>query len=68
MIEAGAIEVSEDTVADALAFGHEQIKHIIAAIRELHDKLKPNKVTVPPLPFDEALASGNRAEIRRETA
>ena len=56
MIEAGAIEVSEDTVADALEFGHEQIKHIIAAIRELHDKVKPNKVTVPPLPFDEALA------------
>src|SRR6202790_2408284 len=56
MIEAGAIEVSEDAVADALQFGHEQIKHIIAAIRQLHDKVKPNKVTVPALPFDEALA------------
>ena len=56
MIEAGAIEVSEDSVADALQFGHDQIKRIIAAIRELHDKVKPNKVTVPPLPFDEALA------------
>jgi polyribonucleotide nucleotidyltransferase len=56
MIEAGATEVSEDTVADALEFGHQQIKHIIAAIRQLHDKLKPNKVTVPPLPFDESLA------------
>src|ERR1700674_3301262 len=56
MIEAGAIEVSEDTVADALEFGHEQIKHIIAAIRQLHDKVKPNKVTVPAFPFDEALA------------
>ena len=56
MIEAGAIEVSEDSVADALEFGHEQIKHIIAAIRQLHDKVKPNKVTVPALPFDEALA------------
>src|SRR5579862_1013532 len=56
MIEAGATEVSEDTVADALEFGHQQIKHIIAAIRQLHDQLKPNKVTVDPLPFDEALA------------
>jgi polyribonucleotide nucleotidyltransferase len=56
MIEAGAIEVSEDAVADALQFGHEQIKHIIAAIRQLHDKVKPNKVTVPALPFDEVLA------------
>ncbi len=56
MIEAGAMQVSEDAVADALEFGHEQIKHIIAAIRQLHDKVKPNKVTVPALPFDEALA------------
>jgi polyribonucleotide nucleotidyltransferase len=56
MIEAGAMEVSEDSVADALEFGHEQIKHIIAAIRQLHDKVKPNKVTVPSLPFDEILA------------
>ncbi len=56
MIEAGSIEVSEDAVADALEFAHEQIKHIIKAIRELHDKVKPNKVTVPALPFDEALA------------
>jgi polyribonucleotide nucleotidyltransferase len=56
MIEAGAMEVSEDAVASALEFGHEQIKHIIAAIRQLHDKVKPKKVTVPALPFDEALA------------
>ncbi|HXC32066.1 MAG TPA: polyribonucleotide nucleotidyltransferase [Verrucomicrobiae bacterium] len=56
MIEAGATEVSEDTVADALEFGHQQIKHIITAIRQLHDKVKPTKVTVAPLAFDEALA------------
>jgi polyribonucleotide nucleotidyltransferase len=56
MIEAGAMQVSEDSVADALEFGHEQIKHIIAAIRQLHDQIKPNKVTVPPLPFDDVLA------------
>ncbi len=56
MIEAGATEVSEDAVADALEFGHTQIKQIITAIRQLHDQLKPNKVTVAPLPFDEALA------------
>jgi polyribonucleotide nucleotidyltransferase len=56
MVEAGALEVSEDTVAEALSFAHEQIKRIIAAIRQLHDQLKPQKVVVPPLPFDEALA------------
>jgi polyribonucleotide nucleotidyltransferase len=56
MVEAGALEVSEDTVADALAFGHEQIRKIIGAIRELHDAIQPQKVTVTPPPFDEALA------------
>jgi polyribonucleotide nucleotidyltransferase len=56
MIEAGATEVSEDTVADALEFGHQEIKKIIAAIRQLHDQIKPTKVIVPPLAFDEALA------------
>ena len=64
MVEAGALEVSEDTVADALSFGHEQIKRIIAAIRQLHDHVRPNKVVVPPLPFDEELAK----EIERSMA
>jgi len=56
MIEAGALEVSEDTIADALSFGHDQVKRIIAAIRELHDRVRPNKVVVPPLPVNEELA------------
>jgi polyribonucleotide nucleotidyltransferase len=56
MVEAGALEVSEDTVADALAFGHGQIRKIIAAIRELHDAIKPQKTAVTPPAFDEALA------------
>src|SRR5579862_2749016 len=55
MVEAGALEVSEDTVAEALAFGHEQVRRIIAAIRELHDQKKPVKVVVPPLAYDENL-------------
>jgi polyribonucleotide nucleotidyltransferase len=55
MVEAGALEVSEETVADALEFGHAQIKKIVGAIRELHAQLKIQKVTVAPLPFDDAL-------------
>src|SRR5437667_2312244 len=55
MIEAGALEVTEETIADALSFGHEQIRRIIAAIRELHDRVRPNKVVVPPLTFNQAL-------------
>ena len=56
MIEAGGSEVSEDTVADALQFGHDEVKRIIASIRELHGQVKPVKVTVAPLAFDETLA------------
>ncbi len=55
MVEAGSIEVSEDTVADALQFGHDEIKKIITAIRQLHGMTKPNKAAVEPLPFDEDL-------------
>jgi polyribonucleotide nucleotidyltransferase len=57
MVEAGALEVSEDTVAEALSFAHEQIRRIIAGIRQLHAQVNPQKVVVPPLPFDEALAA-----------
>ena len=56
MVEAGALEVSEDTVVDALQFGHDQVRKIIVAIRELHAKVSPTKVVVPPPAFDETLA------------
>ncbi|MGB6484321.1 MAG: polyribonucleotide nucleotidyltransferase [Candidatus Acidiferrales bacterium] len=56
MVEAGALEVSEETVTDALAFGREQIKKIIGAIRELHAAVKPKKAAVAPPAFDESLA------------
>ena len=56
MVEAGSLEVSEETVADALQFGHDQVRKIIAVIRELHSKINPSKVEVAPLPFDQELA------------
>src|SRR6266704_269262 len=43
MVESGALEVSEEAVADALEFGHAQIKKIVSAIKELHAHLKPKK-------------------------
>ena len=57
MVESGALEVSEDTVVDALEFGHAAVKKIIAAIRDLHNQIKPKKVVVAPLPFDQAIYS-----------
>ena len=56
MVEAGGLEVSEDTVAEALSFGHEQVKRIIGAIRQLHASVKPTKVVVAPVPYDEEMA------------
>ena len=74
MVEAGSLEVSEETVADALAFGHDQIKKIIGAIRELHNAIKPQKGQVDPPAFDEALAKqieskyGDRLQDALDTA
>jgi len=55
MVESGALEVSEETVVEALEFGHAQVKKIVAAIKELHAQLKPKKVEVAPWPFDQSI-------------
>ncbi|MGD0955995.1 MAG: polyribonucleotide nucleotidyltransferase [Candidatus Acidiferrales bacterium] len=55
MVESGAFEVSEETVADALEFGHAAIKQIVAQIRELGARVNQQKVAVTPPTFDEAL-------------
>jgi len=55
MVESGALEVSEETVVEALEFGHSQVKKIVVAIRELHAQLNPKKVEVEPWPFDQSI-------------
>jgi polyribonucleotide nucleotidyltransferase len=55
MVEAGSKEVSEDTVVDALEFGHAEIRKIIAAIRDLGKRVGEKKVSVTPPAFDDAL-------------
>jgi polyribonucleotide nucleotidyltransferase len=55
MVESGALEVSEETVADALEFGHAEIRKIVGAIRELHARLHVKKEEVKPPAFDETL-------------
>src|ERR1700732_2049582 len=54
MVESGALEVSEDTVTDALEFGHSEIRKIVAGIREMGSRVNPQKVVVKPPAFDEA--------------
>jgi polyribonucleotide nucleotidyltransferase len=55
MVESGAFEISEEKVAEALEFGHAQVKKIVAGIKQLHGQIKPTKVVVAPLPFDQAI-------------
>jgi polyribonucleotide nucleotidyltransferase len=55
MVEAGSLEVSEDTVADALEFGHAEIRKIVASIRELGSQVNAKKLDVKPPEFDDAL-------------
>src|ERR1700716_691813 len=53
MIESGAKEVKEETVVDAIEFGHTEIKKICAAISELRKRVgKPKRAVAPP-EFDE---------------
>ncbi|MFQ5663596.1 MAG: polyribonucleotide nucleotidyltransferase [Terriglobia bacterium] len=51
MVEAGARQVSEETIVDALQFGHEQVKKIVAGIQEVYAQIQPQKraATAPPV-------------------
>src|SRR5262244_3564838 len=63
MIESGAKEVKEDTVVDAIEFGHAEIKKICAAINELRKKAGKPKREVTPPEFDQAYYNGLKSKI-----
>ncbi len=60
MIESGAREVTEETVVQAIEFGHQEIKKICAAISDLARKVGKPKRVVEPVVTDE----GYLAELR----
>jgi polyribonucleotide nucleotidyltransferase len=64
MVEAGAQEVSEATIVEALAFGHEMIKKIIALQKELAAQIQPEKREVVAPSVDSKL----EAEISTKSA
>src|SRR6201993_2370748 len=66
MIESGAKEVKEDTVLDAIEFGHTEIKKICKAINELRDKVGKPKRKVEPPQFDDAYYNDLRGRIGKE--
>src|SRR5579872_5424579 len=66
MIESGAKEVKEETVIDAIEFGHTEIKKIVAAINELRDKVGKPKRKVEPPQFDDAYYNDLKKKVGAE--
>jgi polyribonucleotide nucleotidyltransferase len=66
MVEAGAREVGEDVIINALEFGHDACRRIIAGQRELFGKLNPVKFKVaPPVLPEQAVAEAKERIGRR---
>ncbi len=63
MIESGAKQVKEETVVDAIEFGHAEIKKICAAIEDLRSKAGRPKREVAPVEFDEAYYNDLKTKI-----
>ncbi len=63
MVESGANEVTEETVIEAIEFGHGEIKKIVAAIEELVAKAGKPKRTVTAPEFDTAYFDALHAKI-----
>src|ERR1700757_1399371 len=63
MIESGAKEVKEETVVDAIEFGHTEIKKICAAINELRAKAGKPKREVTSPEFDQVYYDGLKSKI-----
>lgn len=52
MVEAGASEITEKEMLDAIFFGHEEIKRLVAFQEEIIDYLKPEKSEFIPVERD----------------
>ena len=66
MVEAGAKEVSEEAMIDAIAFGHNVVKEIIEMEQELYDKIRPEKITFQLPVVSEGVESKVETLIREE--
>src|ERR1700681_1600322 len=63
MIESGAKEVKEETVVDAIEFGHNEVKKICAAINDLRAKVGKKKREVVPPEFDQSFYDKLKSQI-----
>jgi len=66
MVEAGAKEVSEETILEALQYGHNEVRKIVALQKELFDKLgiKKREFVAPAL--DEALYQEVKGKVEAD--
>ncbi len=63
MVEAGAKEVSNQLMIEALEFAHAHIKELVKAQKELFDMIKPEKVVVEERFVDQVLFDEVEKEI-----
>ncbi|OFW24312.1 MAG: polyribonucleotide nucleotidyltransferase [Acidobacteria bacterium RIFCSPLOWO2_02_FULL_59_13] len=68
MVEAAAQEVSEETVNDAIQFGHAAVKRIIGMLKDLNSRQSITKRTVEPKVIDPAFVAGIEAQWRERLA
>ncbi len=63
MIESGAAEATEETVIDAIEFGHTEIKKIVAAIEDLVARAGKQKRAVTAPEFDSSYYEALKAKV-----
>src|SRR5262245_33142868 len=66
MVEAGANEVSEDVMVEALMFGHNEIKKLCRLQKELYSKLGVKKRDVEKRELDEAMVAEIESKVTEE--
>jgi polyribonucleotide nucleotidyltransferase len=66
MVEAGASEVPEEQMLEAIRHGHEVIREIVAMEQELYDILQPKKMDFVPAAKDDAIEKQVATLIRAE--
>ena len=66
MVEADAKEVDEETMLNALMFGHEKIKKLIAFQEQIVEAVGKEKIDVPLFALDENIVSSVEAMAKEE--
>jgi polyribonucleotide nucleotidyltransferase len=63
MVEAGALELGEDTMLEAIEYAHAAIRKIAAKVDELRDLVGVDKIEVPEVEQDEALIEDLQGQV-----